>query len=36
MGVVHQFRFAATDAQRAAAIAKLDETGRALYGSLAQ
>lgn len=36
MGVVHQFRFAATDEQRAAAIAKLDETRRALYGILAE
>ena len=35
MGVVHQFRFAATDEQRAAAVAKLDETRRALYGILA-
>lgn len=36
MGVVHQFRFAATDAQRAAAVDKLDETRRALYGILAE
>jgi DNA-binding PadR family transcriptional regulator len=35
MGVVHQFRFAATDEQRAAAVTKLDETRRALYGILA-
>jgi DNA-binding PadR family transcriptional regulator len=35
MGVVHQFRFAATDEQRAAAAAKLDEARRALYGILA-
>lgn len=35
MGVVHQFRFAATDEQRAAAVVKLDETRRALYGILA-
>jgi DNA-binding PadR family transcriptional regulator len=35
MGVVHQFRFAATDEQRARAVAQLDETRRALYGILA-
>jgi DNA-binding PadR family transcriptional regulator len=35
MGVVHQFRFAATDAQRAEAVTKLDEARRALYGILA-
>ena len=35
MGVVHQFRFAATDEQRAKAVDKLDETRRALYGILA-
>jgi DNA-binding PadR family transcriptional regulator len=35
LGVVGQFRFAATDAQRAAAVAKLDETRRALYAILA-
>jgi DNA-binding PadR family transcriptional regulator len=35
MGVVHQLRFAATDAQRAAAVEKLDETRRALYAILA-
>jgi DNA-binding PadR family transcriptional regulator len=35
MGVVHQFRSAATDAQRAAAVEKLDETRRALYLILA-
>jgi DNA-binding PadR family transcriptional regulator len=35
MGVVHQFRHSATDAQRAAAIEKLDETRRALYLILA-
>ena len=35
MGVVHQFRFAATDEQRAKAVAQLDETRRALYGILA-
>jgi DNA-binding PadR family transcriptional regulator len=35
MGVIHQFRFAATDDQRAKAIEKIDETRRALYGILA-
>ena len=35
MGVVHQFRFAATDEQRAKAVAQLDDTRRALYGILA-
>jgi len=35
MGVVHQFRFAATDAQRSAAVEKLDEARRALYAILA-
>ncbi len=35
MGVVHQFRHSATDAQRAAAIEKLNETRRALYLILA-
>jgi DNA-binding PadR family transcriptional regulator len=35
MGVVHQFRFAATDEQRTAAVDKLDETRRALYAILA-
>ena len=35
MGVMHQFRSAATDAQRAAAVEKLDETRRALYLILA-
>jgi DNA-binding PadR family transcriptional regulator len=35
MGVIHQFRFAATDEQRSQAIEKLDETRRALYGILA-
>jgi DNA-binding PadR family transcriptional regulator len=34
-GVVHQFRFSATDAQRTAAIEKLDEARRALYLILA-
>ncbi len=35
MGVVHQFRHSATDAQRAAAIEKIDEARRALYLILA-
>ncbi|WP_420897660.1 PadR family transcriptional regulator [Cryobacterium tagatosivorans] len=35
MGVVHQFRFSATDAQRTAAIEKLNEARRALYLILA-
>ncbi|GGF20948.1 PadR family transcriptional regulator [Subtercola lobariae] len=35
MGVVHQFRHAATDAQRTAAAEKLDEARRALYLILA-
>jgi DNA-binding PadR family transcriptional regulator len=35
MGVVHQFRFAANDEQRARAVAQLDEARRALYGILA-
>lgn len=35
MGVIHQLRFAATDAQRDKAIATLDETRRALYAILA-
>lgn len=35
VGVVHQFRFSATDAQRAAAGEKLDEARRALYRILA-
>jgi DNA-binding PadR family transcriptional regulator len=35
MGVVHQFRFAATDEQRAQATEKLDEARRALYLILA-
>ena len=35
MGVVHQFRFAATDEQRAKAVTQLDEARRALYGILA-
>ncbi len=36
MGVVHQFRHAATDEQRTAAIEKLDDTRRALYLILAE
>jgi DNA-binding PadR family transcriptional regulator len=35
MGVIHQLRFAASDAQRAKAIETLDETRRALYAILA-
>lgn len=35
MGVVHQFRFAANDTQRAAAVEKIDEARRALYLILA-
>ncbi len=35
MGVIHQLRFAATDAQRSKAIETLDETRRALYAILA-
>jgi DNA-binding PadR family transcriptional regulator len=35
MGVIHQLRFAATDAQRAKAIETLDETRRSLYAILA-
>jgi DNA-binding PadR family transcriptional regulator len=35
MGVVHQFRFAATDEQRAKAVEQLDQARRALYGILA-
>lgn len=35
IGVVHQFRYSATDAQRAAATEKLDEARRALYLILA-
>jgi hypothetical protein len=35
MGVVGQFHHAASDAQRAAATAKLDEVRRALYLILA-
>jgi DNA-binding PadR family transcriptional regulator len=35
MGVIHQLRFAATDAQRTKAIETLDETRRALYAILA-
>lgn len=35
MGVIHQFRTAATEEQRNAAVEKLDETRRALYRILA-
>jgi DNA-binding PadR family transcriptional regulator len=35
MGVIHQFRFSATEEQRNAAMEKLDETRRALYRILA-
>lgn len=35
IGVVHQFRYSATDAQRTAATEKLDEARRALYLILA-
>ncbi len=35
MGVIHQFRSAATEEQRNAAVEKLDETRRALYRILA-
>jgi DNA-binding PadR family transcriptional regulator len=35
MGVIHQLRFAASDAQRAKAIETLDDTRRALYAILA-
>jgi DNA-binding PadR family transcriptional regulator len=35
MGVIHQFRFSATEEQRAAAMEKIDETRRALYHILA-
>ena len=35
MGVVHQFRFAATDEQRAKAVEAIDATRRSLYGILA-
>lgn len=35
MGVIHQFRSGVSDEQRQAAIAKLDETRRALYLILA-
>jgi DNA-binding PadR family transcriptional regulator len=36
MGVVHQFRFAATDEQRTKAVAALDDARKALYGILAE
>jgi DNA-binding PadR family transcriptional regulator len=35
MGVVHQFRFAATEEQRAKAVTTLDDARRALYAILA-
>ena len=35
MGVVHQFRFAATDEQRAKAVETIDAARRSLYGILA-
>ncbi|MGV8884244.1 MAG: PadR family transcriptional regulator [Microbacteriaceae bacterium] len=35
MGVVHQFRFAASDEQRAQAVTHLDDARRALFGVLA-
>jgi DNA-binding PadR family transcriptional regulator len=35
MGVIHQFRHAATEEQRNAAVEKIDETRRALYHILA-
>jgi hypothetical protein len=35
MGVVHQFRFAATEEQRAKAVEVLDDARRKLYGILA-
>jgi hypothetical protein len=35
MGVIHQFRFSATEEQRIAAMEKIDETRRALYRILA-
>jgi DNA-binding PadR family transcriptional regulator len=36
MGVLHQVKFAATDEQRAAAVAQIDETRRALYRILGE
>lgn len=36
MGVIHQFRVAATDEQRLAAVEKIDEARRALYLILAE
>jgi DNA-binding PadR family transcriptional regulator len=36
MGVVHQFRHSATDAQRKAAVEKIDDARRALYLILAE
>jgi hypothetical protein len=35
MGVIHQFRFSASEEQRKAAMEKIDETRRALYQILA-
>jgi len=35
MGVIHQFRFAATPEQRAKAVTQIDELRRSLYGILA-
>jgi DNA-binding PadR family transcriptional regulator len=35
MGVIHQFRFSATEEQRTAAMERIDETRRALYLILA-
>jgi hypothetical protein len=36
MGVVHQYRFAATAEQREKAVAAIDEARRTLYGILAE
>jgi DNA-binding PadR family transcriptional regulator len=36
MGVIHQFRFTATDAQREKAVAIIDDARKALYGVLAE
>jgi len=36
MGVLHQYRFAATDAQRAQAVEQIDETRRNLYRILGE
>ena len=35
MGVIHQFRFSATEEQRNAAMTVIDDTRRALYRILA-